>query len=423
MPKRARELTALDVKRLDHPGGRGNVTVAVGGVAGLMLQITPGGGRSWLLRTMVGAKRREIGLGSYPTVTLAQARERGREALDKIRKGVDPVVERAAARAALAAAQRRGLSFSVAVDRFIDAKLDEFRNDKHKKQWRSTLRGTAGPVLGDMPVADIGVSDVLRVLEPIGGTTHDTASRLRGRIERVLAWATVAGHRTGENPARWKDNLDTLLPKRSKVAGTEHHPALAIDDAPRWFAALSTRRGATARALEFLTMTAVRSGEVRGAVWSEFDLDARLWTLPAGRMKQPREHRVPLTDAAVALLRGQSDHRLAESDLVFPGARGKPISDASLSAVMRKMHKAEIRAGRKGWLDPQSGRPAVPHGIRSTFRDWCAERTEYPREMAEIALAHQIESAVERAYRRGDMVERRREMMLQWGRFLNGAQQ
>ena len=250
MPKIVEEVSAIEVKRLKHPGGgRGNVTFAVGGVSGLLLQIAPSGGRSWLLRTLVGDRRRDIGLGGYPDVTLAQARERAREAKDAIRRGVDPVEQRKAAKASLVAARRRGLTFADAVDRYLAAKLAEFRNEKHRKQWRATLDAYAGPAIGDMLVSDIDVQDVLRTLQPIWAGKTETASRLRGRVEAVLAWATVAGHRKGDNPARWKGNLDALLPKPGKVAKAGNHPALAVAAAPalvRCPAAAGGHRGAGA---------------------------------------------------------------------------------------------------------------------------------------------------------------------------------
>jgi integrase len=414
MPKKAKELSALEVKRLEHSGNRGNITFSVGGVDGLILQITPTGARSWLLRCQVGAKRRHIGLGGYPDVSLAQARERARESRDLIWQGIDPVEQRKANRAALAAAQQRGLSFADAMERFLIGKLQEFSNPKHQKQWRATLDAYAIPPLGNMLVSDIGVADIQRTLEPIWTTKTETATRLRGRIEAVLAWATVAGHRTGDNPARWKGNLDAVLPKPGKIASVTHHPALQLKDAASWFADVKSRTGFATRALEFAAMTAGRSGEVRGATWSEIDLEKRLWVIPASRMKAGNEHRTPLTDAAVDLLRNMD--RLEGSEFVFPAARGGELSDAALSACMKRIHAAH----GTGYLDERSGRPAVPHGLRSTFRDWVSERTEYPRDMAEIALAHTVGSEVERAYRRGDMVEKRRAMMAEWGGFLDG---
>ena len=424
MPKIAKELTALEVKRLAHPGHAGHAKFPVGGVPGLLLQITQSGGRSWQLRTMIAGKRRVIGLGAFPTLSLAQARERAREVLVGIRRGIDPIEERKVARAALAAAQARGLTFDAAAEQFLEGKVEEFRNAKHAAQWRSTLSTYASPALGDMLVDDIRVADVQRALVPIWLEKTETATRVRGRIEAVLSWATVAGHREGDNPARWKGNLDALLPKPSKVAKVTNHPALALGDAAEWFSNLRKREGMAARALEFAALTAARSGEVRGATWDEIDLHSKLWTISAERMKAGREHRVPLTAKAISLLKSLSHE--AGNNHVFPAPRGGVLSDMSLSAVMRRMQKAAetaaVSAGVSindaGWRDPRSGRPAVPHGLRSTFRDWAAERTEFPREMAELALAHDVGSAVERAYRRGDMVERRRALMSAWARFL-----
>ena len=420
------------MKRLEHPGRGRNVTISVGGVSGLVLQITPNGGRTWLLRVIVGEKRREIGLGGYPDVTLAQARGRAREARDAIRAGKDPVEERKAARAHLIAAQRRGLTFAMAMDSYLNSKLEALSNAKHRAQWRATLETYALPDLGAMLVADIQVQDVLRVLTPIWSGKTETASRVRGRIESILSWATVAGHRKGDNPARWSGNLKELLPAAGKVAKGENHPALAIDDAPRWFADMRRRDGNGARALELAALVAARSGEVRGARWSEIDMARAMWVIPADRMKMDREHRIALPPAAVALL--QALPRAEGVDLVFPAAKGGELSDMTLSATMRRLQEAEVlrldtldrAAGRtppegpRGYIDRTSKRAAVPHGLRSTFRDWVAERTNYPGEMAEVALAHRINNTVEAAYRRGDMIEKRRAMMAAWAEFLTG---
>lgn len=431
MPKVAKELGPLDVKRLAHAGGKGNAMVAVGGVAGLYLQLTPTGGRSWVLRTTVGAKRTDIGLGGYPTVTLAQAREKAREARDKLERGIDPVAERRAAKERLIAARRKGMTFEDAIEKALAAKLDAFKNEKHRDQWRSTLVQYAIPIIGQLPLQEIDAAAVLRVLSQevrdkagnLEGTLWqartETASRLRGRIEAVLSWATVAGERSGDNPARWAGNLKELLPAASKIAVEGNQPALSLDDAPRWFAELRKREGFGSRALEFVALTAARSGEVRGATWDEIDLQKGLWIIPATRMKMKREHRVPLPPAAIALL--EALPRLDGNSLVFPAARGGMLSDMTLSATMRRMHEADLAASGVGYADPRSKRPAVPHGLRSTFRDWVAERTSYPGEMAEVALAHRISNAVEAAYRRGDMIEKRRGMMDAWSNFLNGA--
>lgn len=419
MPRKAKDLTALSVGRLKHPGDdSGNVTFAVGNVAGLLLQCTPTGARTWLLRTLVGTKRRSIGLGGYPDVSLADAIKRAREAKEKIRSGVDPVEERKAARSALAAAQARGLTFKDAVDRYLAAKLDAFKNAKHRAQWQMTLETYACAELGQMLVSDITVQDVLRVLEPIWRTKTETASRLRGRIEAVLAWATVAGHRTGDNPARWAGNLKEMLPAAAKVKDGDNQPAVQLDDASRWFTELRKREGIGSRALEFLALTACRSGEVRGATWDEIDLNKALWIVPATRMKMNREHRVPLARDAVVLLKALS--RNEDNPFVFPAARGGMLSDMTLSATMRRLHDDSIKAGCTGFVDRASKRPAVPHGLRSTFRDWVSERTTYPGDMAETALAHKVSNAVEAAYRRGDMIEKRKRMMAAWSDFLAG---
>ncbi|MES0042628.1 integrase arm-type DNA-binding domain-containing protein [Mesorhizobium sp. M0091] len=418
MPKKAKDLTALEVARLRHPGEGGNALFAVGNVAGLLLQCTPSGARTWLLRTLIGTKRREIGLGGYPDVPLADAIRRARDAKEKIRNGVDPVEERKAARAALAAQQARGLTFSDAVDRYLAAKLDAFKNAKHRAQWRMTLETYAGPELGPMLVSDIAVQDILRALEPIWRTKTETASRLRGRIESVLAWATVAGHRVGDNPARWAGNLKEMLPAAAKVKGGDNQPAVQLDDAARWFAALLEREGVGSRALEFLALTACRSGEVRGATWDEIDLEKSLWIVPGARMKMEREHRVPLATGAVTLLKALP--RLADNPLVFPAAKGGTLSDMTLSATMKRLHETNVKEGGVGFVDRASKRPAVPHGLRSTFRDWVSERTNFAGEMAETALAHKVSNAVEAAYRRGDMMEKRRQMMAAWADFLGG---
>lgn len=419
MPKVAKELSALDVKRLAHPGSKRNALFAVGGVPGLHLQITPKAGRSWVLRAKVGSKRRDFGLGGFPAVTLAQAREKAREMRSKIEGGIDPTEERKAAQAALVAAQRRGLTFEEAVGKALANKLDAFKNPKHRQQWENTLATYATPELGKMLVEDITTQDVLRVLQPIWTIKTETASRLRSRIEAVLSWATVAGHRAGDNPARWTGNLKELLPPPSKIAKEKHHPALALDDAPRWFEALQSREGSGARALEFAALTACRSQEVRGATWDEIDLVNAIWIIPAERMKMDREHRIPLSARAIDILTALP--KLEGNPLVFPAARGGQLSDMTLSATMKRMHEADIAAGGAGYLDRRSKRPAVPHGLRSTFRDWVAELTTYPGDMAEVSLAHKISNAVEASYRRGDMVEKRRRMMADWAGFMGGA--
>lgn len=394
MPKKATELGPLHVSRLTKPGAH-----AVGGVAGLQLKINEEGARSWVLRAMVAGKRRDMGLGGYPDVPLAEARQRARDARAKIHAGTDPIQARRKARSAVAAASAKAKTFDQCAEAYIKAKSGEWANAKHHTQWETTIESYASPVIGGLLVADVDVSNVLKVLEPIWRTKTETASRLRGRIESILDWATARGYRTGENPARWRGHLDQLLARPKKIAKVKHHEAVPVDSVAAFVADLRHVEGTSARALELAVLTAARSGEIRGARWPEIDLDARVWTVPAERMKAKKEHRVPLSTQAFDLL--QHLPRTQASDLLFPGRKG-PLSDMSLTAVMRRMKLT-----------------AVPHGFRSTFRDWAAERTNYSRDLAEMALAHAIENAVEAAYRRGDMLAKRAAMMQAWADFLD----
>jgi len=414
MPKQAKELKALQVKNLSAPGRH-----AVGGINGLCLNITETGAKSWILRATVGLKRRHIGLGNFPEVTLGQARDLALEMRRKISAGVDPVLERREQRAALIVATKQHTTFEQAFERFFEEKIEgELRNAKHRKQWQSTLKTYAYPVLGEKAVADISVEDMLSVLRPIWTIKNETASRVRQRIEAVLDWSRVMGLRDGENPARWKGNLQQLLPSPNKVQKENRYPAVALDELATWFNLLRSRDGIAARALEFLSMTAARSGEVRNARWDEIDLQNKIWTVPAERMKAGREHRVPLSSPAIEILKAMP--RMVNCPVVFPSPKNAVMSDMTISAVMRRIQEAEVSQGNLGFLDHRSRRPAVPHGLRSSFRDWAAERTSYPRELAEMALAHTVGSDVERAYRRTDMIEKRREIMEDWARFCIG---
>ena len=393
MPKLARELQALTVSRLTAPGLH-----FVGGVQGLAQQVM-GGSRAWLLRATIAGKRRDMGLGAYPEVTLAQARDKAREARELIRQGVDPIQRQQAAQSAMRAAVAEALTFKDCAEKYIKAHQAGWKNAKHAQQWQNTLSQHAYPVLGDVLIRDVKLPHVLAVLEPIWTTTNETAVRLRGRIELVLDWASARGLRDGANPARWRGHLDKLLVKPSKVNNREHHAALPVGDVGAFMVKLRAADGMGARALEFAIVTAARSGEVRGATWGEFDLAAAVWTVPASRMKAGKEHRVPLSAAAMALLATLPQG--GPGDIVFKAQRGGMLSDMTLSAVLRRM-----------------GELAVPHGFRSTFRDWAAERTNYPRDVAEMALAHAIGDKVEAAYRRGDLFEKRKLMMADWSTFL-----
>jgi len=394
MARKAKELSPLSVGRLTQPGHH-----AVGGVAGLYLYVVESGSRSWVLRVMVGSKRRHIGLGGFPDVPLAQAKERARKARDDIAQGIDPIERKREAASQLRAQQATAITFKAAAETYVTAHGDAWKSAKHLAQWTGSLKNYAFPVIGDLQIQDVGQEHVLKILEPIWKTKTETASRLRGRLEAVLDWATVRKYRTGDNPARWKGHLDKLLPAPGKIQKVEHHKALPIDAMPEFMIDLRTREGTAARALEFTILTAARSGETRGATWAEIDKSAKVWTVPAERMKAGKEHRVPLTDKMLRLI--ESMPRIEGSDFIFSAPRGGQLSDMALTQVLRRM-KAN----------------AVPHGFRSTFRDWAGERTNHPREVAEQALAHVLENKVEAAYRRGDALEKRRELMLDWESFI-----
>lgn len=394
MPKRARELSALEVRRIERPGLH-----AVGGISGLLLQVSDSGARSWILRTMIGGRRRAIGLGPFPEVTLAQARDDARSVKQSIRRGVDPIAERRAAQDALRASEAKRLTFEQAARRCHAAREKEFRNAKHRKDWIASLERYAFPKIGPLAVADVELAHVLSVLEPIWHERTETATRVRQRMESVLTWAAVSGYRAGDNPARWQGNLKEVLPAPSKIAKVTHHRALPWHQVPGFMADLRGRDGTGARALELAILTAARSGEVRLATWNEFDLGARLWTVPGDRIKAGRTHRVPLSDDAVALL--EKLPRFKGSPYVFTAPRGGPLSDMSISAVCKRM-----------------GIDAVPHGFRSSFKDWARNRTSYADEVSELALAHVNSDATRAAYARDELLPQRTRLMAEWARFL-----
>lgn len=392
MPKIAKELSALEVKRLGRQGLH-----AVGGVAGLYLQVTSPTARSWILRTRIADKRRDIGLGSFPEVGLADARERAKTHKSTIREGIDPIAVLKAAKTAITAERARAVKFEELAERFIKSHAPSWKNPKHKDQWSNTLSAYAYPFIGAMVVADIDTPTVLKVLQPIWYDKTETAKRLRGRIEMILDAATAQGLREGPNPARWKGHLALTLPKPSKIAVVQHQKSLPVDEVPKFWKSLVAAEGQGALALRFLLLTCARSGEVRGATWDEIDLKANVWTIPAARMKAGKEHRVWLSTAAMGILKAMPQ----DGDLVFAGAKGKPLSDMTLSAVMRRM-KLE----------------AVPHGLRSSFRTWAAETTNFPREVCEQCLAHTTGNDVELAYQRSDLFDKRKQVMNAWESFV-----
>ncbi|MBC7619248.1 MAG: integrase arm-type DNA-binding domain-containing protein [Candidatus Saccharibacteria bacterium] len=400
MPRIAKEMGPLEIKRLTAPG-----YFAVGGAAGLTLQITPNGIKSWLLRVKVGTKRREIGLGAYPGVGVALARVKAQELRDAIVAGVDPVAQRAQARQNIIQqqldAKALDWTFRRCAEAYIKAKAPGWRNAKHAQQWENTLATYVYPSIGEMLVRNIGISHVTAIIEPHWTTKNETINRVRNRIELVLDWATARKYRTGENPARWKGNLDKLLADRSKVAPVTGHRALAAADLYGFVEILRGIQGMGARCLEFVILTASRSGEARLARWAEIDTVAKTWNIPGERMKSGRPHRVPLPDVAMQLL--ENLPRVDGEALIFPSSRtGKALSDMAMTKVMRDM-----------------GVDAVPHGFRATFSSWCASSTAYPTEVREMALAHAIGDGTVAAYQRSDLFDKRRNLMTDWAKFIN----
>ena len=403
MPRIADELGPLDIKRKTAPGLH-----PVGGVPGLMLQVSPTGTKSWLLRVTVGGKRREIGLGAYPGVGLALARQKAQQTRDDIVAGIDPVLRRAEARQAIidqqVEAKALNWTFRRCAEAYITAKAPGWRNAKHATQWTNTLETYVYPTIGDLLVRNVGIDHVMSIIEPHWTTKNETISRVRNRVELVLDWAAVRKLRTGDNPARWKGNLDKAgLADRKIVGAVTGHKALPAETLHAFMQALGEVPGTSARCLEFVVLTACRSGEARLATWDEIDLASKTWAIPGQRMKSGRAHRVPLSAEAAALL--EALPRMEGTLLIFPGAKeGKPLSDMSLTAVMRRMEA-----------------DAVPHGFRASFSSWCAESTAYPSDVREMALAHAIGDDTVAAYQRSDLFEKRRNLMADWARFLNTA--
>jgi integrase len=399
---------------------------------GLYLQVTAGKeegqfSRSWLFRFATGEVRtsrtgkarkveRAMGLGSYPDVSLAAAREKAADARRLREQGViDPIKHRDTQTAAAAAVTAKTITFQKAAEKYIASHEVAWRNAKHRQQWTNTLKTYAYPIIGHLAARDIDTGLVMQILEPIWTIKPETAGRVRGRIERVLQWCKINGYREGWNPARWIENLDQLLPKLSKVRKVKHHPALPYEQMAAFMAELREQEGTAARALEFTILTAARSGESRGMPWEgELNTTNKVWSVPPHRMKGERQHRVPLTAAALAIIESMRETR--RNEYVFPGdVKGEPLSDMALTEVIRRMNEARTKAGLPRWVDPKrGGRDVVPHGFRSTFRDWVSEVTEFPDALGEAAIAHVKGDKVEAAYKRGDLFEKRRILMNTW---------
>ncbi|MDU9002402.1 tyrosine-type recombinase/integrase [Sedimentitalea todarodis] len=376
---------ALNARKVDTAGSGRH-----GDGRGLFLYVKPSGARSWVLRYQVKGRRRDLGLGPYPDVSLAMARDRAAEARRLIAEGEDPITKKQ---------QAKPKTFREAALELIESKRPGWKNAKHAAQWTSTLEAYVFPKIGAVQVAKVETADVIAVLTPIWAAKPETANRVRQRIEAVIDYASALGIRSGDNPARWRGHLDHLLPKPKKVRAVKHHPALPHAEIAEFMTDLAQREGVAARALAFTILTAARSGETRGMTWGEVDLEAKVWTIPAGRMKAAKEHRVPLTDAALVLL-GQRTEDISDENLIFGSEAkpGKPISDMSMTAVLRRMDRTNITV----------------HGFRSTFRDWAGETTGFPREVIEAALAHGIKDKAEAAYARSDLFDKRRKLMEAW---------
>jgi len=393
MARGLNKLTSLKVKSETRKGRYGD-----GG--GLWLQVSETGTKSWLFRFTLNGKARQMGLGPVADVTLSDAREFAADCRKVLRDGKDPIEAREATRKAATLESAKAISFKECASSYIDAHKPGWRNSKHSSQWENTLKDYAYPHFGNMAVASVDTGLVMKAIEPIWAEKTETASRVRGRIEKILDWAATRGYRQGENPARWRGHLENLLPARSSVHTVKHFPALPFEEIGEFMKALRKQESTSARCLEFLILTALRPGTVRMATWNEVKLEKGVWEVPAEKMKKKRPHRVPLSDAAVAVLEGMAKVRI--SSYVFPGLKPeKPLSNNALDALLERMNYEHITS----------------HGFRSTFKDWASERTAYPDQVSEMALAHIIKDKVEAAYRRGDLFEKRARLMKDWAEY------
>jgi integrase len=389
-------LTALQVKNA-KPGDK----LTDGG--GLRLDVDKNGNKSWVFRftSPVIGRERFMGLGPIADITLAQARDAAQEARSLIREGKDPIESRREQRTAAKVEASRSITFKAYAEQFISNREAGWKNADHRQQWRNSLRDHAHPHIGHLPVSEVDTAAVLKVLRPIWSTKPDSASRIRGRIESILSAAKAEGLRSGENPALWRGHLDQVFPSKKKVRRVQHHAALAYADIPRFMASLRADETDAALLLQFIILTAARYSEAALAEWGE--LDAKMWTVPIARMKT-RPHVVPLSDAAMAVLAAARE-RYGKAGLIFPGASsGRPISDVSLAKCVKR----------------HTALPATTHGMRSTFRDWCGDCTDFPREVAEAALSHAVGNETELAYRRGDALKKRRALMAAWADYCEG---
>jgi integrase len=392
MARTVNRLSALKVARTSKPG------LYADGL-NLYLRVGPTGSKSWVFRFRRPDGLHDLGLGPVHSVTLAEARAKALDLRRQRLDGIDPLEAKRAAKTASRIKGARAMTFAECAEAYVKAHRAGWRSARHVAQWPQTLEDYVYPIFGSLPVQAIDTGLVMQALEPIWTEKPETATRVRGRVENVLDWATTSGYRKGENPGRWRGHLENLLPKKTRVHRVKHHAALPYSEIGAFMRELQARVELSARCLEFMILTAARSGEAFGATWSEMSFAERMWVIPADRMKADREHRVALSAPAVAIIERLAEFR--SGDLIFPGRTGEPFASATMPRLLERVGHADLTA----------------HGFRSTFRDWAAECTNFPREVVEMALAHAIESAVEAAYRRGDLFEKRRQLMDAWARY------
>ncbi|MDC5008213.1 tyrosine-type recombinase/integrase [Acinetobacter baumannii] len=422
MPKKSKELSALSVSKLKTTGRH-----SVGGVDGLCLNVE-GNSRVWILRAVVGKRldkdgklkphRRDIGLGPYPEVSLAEARAKATELRLQIRNGIDPIRHKQEQREALLLQQHREKTFRECAKIVIEKKTLELKNEKHISQWSSSLETYIYPVIGDRMIGSITKTDIVAALEPIWIEIHETAKRVRGRIETIFDYAKAMEYFVGDNPAAWKGNLEPILGNLKQES--RPHPSLPYEQVAEFIQHLRQKKGISSKALEFAILTACRSGEVFGAMWKEIDFKNKVWIIPKERMKADKEHRVPLSQVGISLLEKlyQEAHPQPD-DFIFPTPRsGEMLSDMSLTAMIKRMHEQKFKEDSIGYIDPKQNRVITTHGFRSTFRDWSADKTNYPREVCEHVLAHKLPDEVEAAYLRGAYLEKRKGLMEDWANFV-----
>ncbi|RZG43409.1 tyrosine-type recombinase/integrase [Acinetobacter wuhouensis] len=419
MPKKSKELSALSVAKIKKTGRH-----TVGGVDGLCLNIE-GNSRVWILRAVVGKRldkdgklkphRRDIGIGPYPEVSLAEARAKATELRLQIRSGIDPIAHKQEQLEKLYVQKLRDKTFLECAKVVIANKARELKNEKHIGQWTSTLETYIYPTLGDISIGTITKVDIAEVLRSIWIEKNETAKRIRGRIETIFDYAKAMGYFEGDNPAEWKGNLEPILGNLKQKS--RPHPSLPYEQVSEFIQDLRQKKGISPKALEFAILTACRSGEIFGAKWQEIDFKNKVWIIPKERMKADKEHRVPLSEQAIELLKSiQTD--IEPQSYIFPAPRtGSMLSDMSLTTLIKRMHEQKLKENSLGYIDPKQNRIITTHGFRSTFRDWSADKTDYPREVCEHVLAHKLPDEVEAAYLRSAYLEKRKGLMADWSRY------